>query len=307
MEYEKQETYNLIVNMVKERLAELSKQIEDKFQSDLIMISAGINQSVQIVYEKTIDTIVEKGKKSVLTIILTTNGGELPNIINMVDKTREHYKIVNFIIYSGAISAGTLFAFSGNNIYASSPTTGLGTIDVQVDWMHYWSCGVRSDGYSSLYYLKKHLDKPSEWADNYLRNHFTEDEIKIHNAQEKSFIRKYESYQDTINKLAETYLTHFHFGHEVDSDEKRSKIKNIVTILSDPDEYEKLGYIYHGQSVSTSNLKKLGLIIKECNRQDSLLIDEFWTLAKQNLAFKYHTNLSNNRDYFIYCRHNDTD
>lgn len=52
-----------------------------------------------------------------MTIILTTTGGSVEATEDFVEILRHHYDVVDFIIPNYAMSAGTIFAMSGDEIY----------------------------------------------------------------------------------------------------------------------------------------------------------------------------------------------
>ncbi|WP_298136993.1 hypothetical protein [Acidiferrobacter sp.] len=66
-----------------------------------------------------------------LAICLTTPGGEVEPVENMVDIVRHHYDTIYFIVPSAAYSAGTIFCMSGDKIYRDYSSS-LGPIDPQV-------------------------------------------------------------------------------------------------------------------------------------------------------------------------------
>ena len=66
-----------------------------------------------------------------LTILLDTRGGLVGSVEKSVRVIRHHYESVNFIVPSQAMSAGTLFALSGDKIYMNYYSQ-LGPIDPQL-------------------------------------------------------------------------------------------------------------------------------------------------------------------------------
>ena len=118
-----------------EKLASLRK-------SDFLAIygpmSDGLPAAVRHELENLIDDTEHKNK---LTIILNTGGG----LINPVERTvgiiRRHYDQVDFIIPDQAMSAGTILALSGDNIYMDYYSQ-LGPIDPQFNIDDKWIPGV---------------------------------------------------------------------------------------------------------------------------------------------------------------------
>lgn len=66
-----------------------------------------------------------------IDILLVTNGGSAQQVHRFVDCLRNRFDAVDFLIPSFCMSAGTLFALSGDNIWMT-PTAALGPIDPQV-------------------------------------------------------------------------------------------------------------------------------------------------------------------------------
>jgi len=72
-----------------------------------------------------------KEKRMAITIILDTSGGIVEVVERMVNTIRDRYKEVIFIIPDKAMSAGTVFAMSGDRILMSQFSC-LGPIDPQI-------------------------------------------------------------------------------------------------------------------------------------------------------------------------------
>lgn len=82
------------------------------------------------------DTVKEKWRT--ISVILQTLGGSAEIVEKLVEILRHHYDSVNFVIPDYAMSAGALFAHSGDKLYMDY-SSALGPIDPQVhngtDWV----------------------------------------------------------------------------------------------------------------------------------------------------------------------------
>lgn len=66
-----------------------------------------------------------------LAVLLTTSGGLIETVQRIVETLRHHYDHVSFVIPNFALSAGTVLAMSGDEIYMDYYSR-LGPIDPQV-------------------------------------------------------------------------------------------------------------------------------------------------------------------------------
>jgi len=73
----------------------------------------------------------DKDRRNRLAVILTSPGGSAETVEKLVDIIRHHYGEVYFVIPDEAMSAGTIFAMSGDKIFMDY-TSSLGPIDPQV-------------------------------------------------------------------------------------------------------------------------------------------------------------------------------
>lgn len=122
------------VNTVVERqLDGLAAAIEKKLNADVMAIVgpiySGLDEFVRSAIEarKTVGPVRQS-----LAIVLDTDGGIIEVVERMVNTIRHHYVEVTMVIPNRAMSAGTVFAMSGDRImmdYFSS----LGPIDPQID------------------------------------------------------------------------------------------------------------------------------------------------------------------------------
>lgn len=118
---------------IKDTLNERLRQLEEKFESDVIFHYGEIHPSL----EKSFRDFIEQLKKDNefdrdrLTVILNTPGGSAETVEKMVNIIRFHYNEVYFVVPDYAMSAWTIFCMSGDKIFLDYSSS-LGPIDPQV-------------------------------------------------------------------------------------------------------------------------------------------------------------------------------
>lgn len=90
---------------------------------------SGVIAKDDLPFQEMVQSVPEEDKE--VDIFLATQGGSGPQIARFVNALRERFERVNFLIPSFCMSAGTLFALSGDEIWMN-PQACLGPIDPQV-------------------------------------------------------------------------------------------------------------------------------------------------------------------------------
>lgn len=114
---------------IKETAARLAVDLEQKLDADVMAIIGPIVPGVETKVRHAAEATKNKRKK--LAVILSTPGGVVEIVERMVTILRHHYGEVVFVIPDAAMSAGTVFAMSGDAIMMSYFSC-LGPIDPQV-------------------------------------------------------------------------------------------------------------------------------------------------------------------------------
>ena len=164
-----------------------------------------------------------------LTVVLDTGGGLVDAVERTVDVIRHHYEIVDFIIPDQAMSAGTVFALSGDNIYMDYFSQ-LGPIDPQFFIDGKWVPG--------LGYLEKfqELNEKSEGGT------LTPLEYALVDKMNLVDLHRYEQAREHSVELLEKWLTTYKFknwsktetkGNKVTPDMKRTRANEIAMALND--------------------------------------------------------------------------
>lgn len=186
-----------------------------------------------------------------IAIILNTPGGTVETVEKFVEITRHHYKTVNFIVPDMAMSAGTIWCMSGDEIfmdYASS----LGPIDPQVFNGKEW---VPALGY---------LDKVEEMVGKAADNKLTQAEFLILQGLDLAMLNKFEQAKNLSITLLKQWLVEYKFknwsvhqtteslrGQPVTPEQKMQRAEEIALQLSN----NKLWHS-HGRYIGISTLQK---------------------------------------------------
>jgi hypothetical protein len=113
---------------VEERLGADLNRLQDIFEADCLTYFGPIAFFADDAIREAIEKIRPKRKK--LAFILQTGGGFAETARRISDTLRHHYKFVDFIVPNYAMSAGTILALSGDEIYMDYYSV-LGPIDPQ--------------------------------------------------------------------------------------------------------------------------------------------------------------------------------
>jgi ClpP class serine protease len=124
------ETFGLNA-VVKESLNRHLGDIEGALQRDGIAVYGPIVGGLDLGVRDAIEAIEPRNSNKRIAIVLDTPGGSAEVVERMVDTIRSFYDEVAFIIPDRAMSAGTIFAMSGDSIYMDYFSR-LGPIDPQV-------------------------------------------------------------------------------------------------------------------------------------------------------------------------------
>lgn len=119
----------MVDNIVEINLTSLNTQISNALNSDVVLYFGAIDFFTPDYFSNALANFLQK--KDTLSIILQTVGGPVEPVERTVERIRNIYKYVNFIIPDYAMSAGTIFCMAGDKIYMR-PESSLGPIDPQV-------------------------------------------------------------------------------------------------------------------------------------------------------------------------------
>ncbi len=117
--------------VVKENLDRHMHDIEKSLDRDAVAVYGPIVSGLETAVRDAIERLKKRNAKRRAGIILDTPGGSAEVVERMVDTIRTFYDDVAFIIPDRAMSAGTIFAMSGDSILMDYFSR-LGPIDPQV-------------------------------------------------------------------------------------------------------------------------------------------------------------------------------
>ena len=218
-----------------ERANESEKEIGKILSCDVVCY-IGQLEDVQhfSLFRDSIEAIADKEKSETLAICLTTGGGVAEIVEGMVGLIRHHYRRVYFVVPAYAMSAGTIFCMSGDEIYMDYSSC-LGPIDPQIF--------VDGEGYVPA---QGYLDKVEELVEKSRDNTITLVEFTKVKEMDLATLRAYEQARALSIELLKKWLVEYKFkdwethesdpkklGKKVTMDEKRTRAKEIGKKLSD--------------------------------------------------------------------------
>ncbi|MEX0715429.1 MAG: hypothetical protein WD066_02525 [Planctomycetaceae bacterium] len=227
--------------------------IEDHLQADAVFFYGPIFPSLEKTFRDFIENLrADDSGRQRVAIILTSPGGSAETVEKLVDIVRHHYGEVYFVIPDEAMSAGTIFAMSGDKIYMDY-TSSLGPIDPQVHNGKEW---VPALGY---------LDQVERMIRKSADGNLTDAELVILQNLDLAMLSRYEQAKNLTITLLKKWLVEFKFrdwkehatdpakkGHPVTLDEKRQRAEEIASHLSD----NKLWHS-HGRKIGVKTLTTL--------------------------------------------------
>lgn len=242
---------NHIRDTAKERILALEKHIN----SDVVLFHGPIFPSVEKRFREFIEDLrKENPNQSRVAIILNTPGGSAETVEKLVEIIRYHYNEVIFIIPDEAMSAGTIFALSGDFIYMDY-TSSLGPIDPQVNNGKDW---VPALGY---------LDQVEKMIAKSAAGILTDAELVILQNLDLAMLSRFEQAKNLTITLLKKWLVEYKFkdwkvhgtnpekiGQEVTEDEKQQRAQEIALLLSD----NKIWHS-HGRKIGVRTVQNLSL------------------------------------------------
>ena len=256
--------------------------------SDFLLIYCGITDYLdkeiksKVNFKKLEDKKLEDKK---LSILLDTNGGTPDTLKKTVDFLRSIYDNIDFYIMDKAMSAGTMFCLSGNNIYMADQAC-LGPIDPQVIiGEKYVPAQAHLNAWENLRNKKENLSQ----AEIIMAQTF--------NPAELEFCKQA---SDFSIKLVQEWLIKYKFKNwNVNKEKKTQRAKEIAKKLDNSKEWK-----LHSYPLNKKELKDLGLKIEDISGELFKLINELDSIVKDILSlyklndfiyFKENNNEKNNK------------
>ncbi len=240
--------------------------IENSLDMDVLSIIGPIMSGLENVVKEAIEKIPEKKKK--IAIIHNTSGGIVEVVERMVNIVRHHYDEVIFIIPDRAMSAGTVFALSGDKIYMNYFSC-LGPIDPQVER--------NIDGQKRLVPALSYINQYNKFIQNAQQNNISSVEFSLFKeqfnlAELETFMQAQELTEDLLEKWLATYKFK---DWKKENKEKKQRAKKIAKDLNN---YKK--WHSHSRGISKETLKSSGLKINDFSEIEGLteLVNDYYGL-----------------------------
>ncbi len=225
--------------------------IEEHLEADAVFFYGPIYPSLEKIFRDFIEVLKnDASSKERLAIVINSPGGSAETVEKLVDIIRYHYKEVYFIIPDEAMSAGTIFALSGDKIFMDY-TSSLGPIDPQVHNGKEW---VPALGY--LDQVEKMIQKSRDGL-------LTDAELVILQNLDLAMLSRYEQAKNLTITLLKEWLVQYKFsnwtqhqadpeklGQPVTIEEKKERAERIATLLSD----NKIWHS-HGRKIGVNTLQ----------------------------------------------------
>jgi hypothetical protein len=233
----------------KERVLALEKHLD----ADVILFFGPIFPSTEKRFREFIEDLQEdQPGRERIAVVLNTPGGSAETVEKLVEIVRHHYEEVLFIVPDEAMSAGTIFALSGDAIYMDY-TSSLGPIDPQVHNGKEW---VPALGY--LDQVEKMIAKSAQGA-------LTDAELVMLQNLDLAMLSRYEQAKNLTITLLKKWLVEYKFkdwrthgtnadkkGRPVTDDEKRQRAEEIANLLSNNRIWHS-----HGRKIGVQTLRTL--------------------------------------------------
>ncbi len=282
---------------IRETARERILALEGHIDADVMLFHGPIFPSIEKRFREFIEDLKsETPKRDRIAIILNTPGGSAETVEKLVEIVRYHYREVLFIIPDEAMSAGTIFALSGDAIYMDY-TSSLGPIDPQVNNGKDW---VPALGY---------LDQVEKMIEKSANGTLTDAELVILQNLDLAMLSRFEQAKNLTITLLKKWLVEYKFkdwkthgtspdklGQEVTQAEKEQRAEEIAILLSD----NKIWHS-HGRKIGVRTIQNLlKLKIEDYSTNDEirgkiLSYSEFITdyINRHDYPFFLH-----NRRYF---------
>lgn len=267
-------------DLIERQLNDLINTVESVTSGDCLSYSGPIAFGADDAIRDAVERLGNRSKRrgSKLVIILETQGGFAEVARRISDTIRHHYSLVDFLIPSHAMSAGTILAMSGNAIYMNYYSV-LGPIDPLVE---------SQDG-NKLIPAMGYLIKYEELLKKANTGKAGAAEIQILLGFDQGELYSYEQARELSVSLLEEWLVKYKFktwkitdkrAIKVTSSMKKNRAREIAMKLNDAKRWNS-----HG----------IGINMERLRRDLNLKIDDFGDIEELNDSISsYHKLL---KDY----------
>lgn len=117
----------LVIHEIRAR----AEKVEKALRANVLTYMGPIDDAAQAVLKVALESIEPDRKRRRLVVCLETGGGLIESAERIANTFRHHYRQVDFVVTTYAMSAGTVLVMSGDNILMDYAAT-LGPIDPQL-------------------------------------------------------------------------------------------------------------------------------------------------------------------------------
>lgn len=265
--------------------------IEVALEADAITIISPIVFGLDGMVKRAIEHFPTK--RSRLAVILDTPGGIAEVVERMVTTIRHHYDEVYFVVPDRAMSAGTIFAMSGDKIFMSYFSV-LGPIDPQIE----------KDG--KLVPALSYLSQYQRLCQKAEVGQLNTAEYALLHKLDLGELHQFEQARELSVDLLEKWLSQYKFkdwtthssnGAPVTPAEKRTRAKEIGVVLSNNERWHS-----HGRGIGRETLTGESIRLKidkiEDNPKMLSSVDEYFALLQDYMARERYPTFIHTKEYF---------
>lgn len=265
--------------------------IENALDADAISIVSPILPGLDTMVKRGLELFDQRKEK--LAVILDTGGGIVEVVERMVTTIRHFYNVVSFIIPDKAMSAGTVFAMSGDHIYMSYFSS-LGPIDPQVE-----KEGKLIPALAYLSQYKALCDKAST------PDGLNAAEYTLLNKLDLGELHQFEQARELSKDLLIAWLSRYKFkdwathsssGEAVTQEDKQTRAHEIAAVLGNNETWHS-----HGRGISRDTLTRV-LRLKVDRTEDveglGKPLDDYFGLLKDYMSREQLSNFIHTREFF---------
>ncbi|MBL9030861.1 MAG: ATP-dependent Clp protease proteolytic subunit [Phycisphaerae bacterium] len=239
--------------VVKESLDRHLGDIEKAMDRDAVAVYGPIVSGLDLGVRDAIEALDARNAKKRIAVILDTPGGSAEVVERMVDTIRSFYDDVAFVIPDKAMSAGTIFAMSGDSIHMDYFSR-LGPIDPQI-----WKEDRFVPALSYLIQYERLLEKDR-------RGELTNAEFALLSKFDLAELHQFEQARALSITLLKKWLASYKFKNWTETQTKRTSVtpemrvkraEDIATALSDNTRWHS-----HGRGISRFTLESDDIKLK---------------------------------------------
>ena len=269
--------------LVEDQLSRNIAELESVMDSDCLTyvgpIAFGADDDIREAVEE-IAALPNKRKK--LVFVLETPGGFAETTRRIVNTVRNHYEVIDFLVPSYAMSAGTILVMSGDAIHMDYYSV-LGPIDPQIE--------VNGKLVPALGYLIRY-EKLLNMAK---KGNISQAEMEILLSFDQAELYSYEQARDLSKSLLQDWLCKYKWKDWIVTETRKIPVTDAMKKKRANDIAVKLN------DVKRWNSHGIGINIKQLREVLNLKIDDFGVDKKINeVVRRYHKLLT---DYMGKMRH----